>query len=144
MVFADKAAQIRADLARRFKSRSLGGGFLVFRQDIRTLGVMFQVAEDADGKDVPWGALVADENEVLRLLQRLGIGILHLALFVEVSELPGQSHKHLHVKERAVGKGFAQLGERWTKYEQILLPGDVLFEFVVEIRGGLCSHAFLV
>src|SRR5579864_9337626 len=71
MVLANKTPQIRPDLAGRVKAGGPGGGFLVLRQGVRAFRIMFEVAKDPDGENVPGGSLIAHKDEVLRLLQCL-------------------------------------------------------------------------
>src|SRR6478609_6624131 len=104
MVLANESSEIWPDLAGSFKSCGLGGCFLIFCWNVGAFRVMLQIAEDADGKYVPGRALIAHKDEVLRLLQSLGVSVFHLALFVQIGELARQGDEHLDVKERAAGK----------------------------------------
>ena len=103
---------------------------------------MLQVAEDADGEDVPRCALVAHKDEILRLLQGFRIGIFHLALFIQVGKFARKRHKHLNVKKRAIGKGLAQIGQRRSVGKQVFLPRDLLLEFLVELAACWLAAAW--
>jgi hypothetical protein len=89
MVLADKAPQVGSNLAGRVESCGFRCSFLVFGRDIRAFSVMLQVAKDADGEDVPRGALIADEDKVFRFFDRYCICVFHFAFLVEVGELAG-------------------------------------------------------
>src|SRR5262249_27109861 len=129
MVLADETSQIWADLAGCLEACGLSGSFLVFRRNVSAFGVVLEIAEDADSENVPGRALVADEDKVLRLFQRLSVGFFHLAFSVKVSKFAGQRDKHFHVEERARREGLAQVGDQRARSEQVLLPGDVFPKF---------------
>src|ERR1051326_435986 len=142
MVFADEAAQIRPDLAGRLKAGGFGCGFLVFGRNIGAFSIVLEVAENADRKNVPSGALVAHKDEVLRLLERPGIGIFHFSFFVQLGEFTRERDEHLHMKESAIGEGLAQIGHWRPVGKQIFLPGNVLPDLAFELTRGIGLPAF--
>src|SRR6185503_19812584 len=101
--------------------------------------VMLQVTISANRKHIPGGALIADKNEVLRAFERLQIGILHLAFLEQVRLLTGQRVKHLNMKESGRVQRFAQVCQRWSINENVLLPGDELVQSCLNVPEGLRS-----
>src|SRR5262249_39972691 len=128
---ADKPPQIRPDLAWGLKPGSLRGFFLLLDRNVGALRIMFQIAKHANREQVPGCALIANEDEVLRLSQRLGIGILHLTLLIEITKFSRQRNEHLYVKISSAGKRLAQIGQSRPISKQVLLPRNVCLEFFI-------------
>src|SRR4029077_11904702 len=80
VVLADQGAQVRADRLRALEARALRRRLLRRLADRGTLGVVFQVPIRADGEEVPGRAGLADEDQVLREVERAVVRVFHLAL----------------------------------------------------------------
>src|SRR5262245_25875077 len=110
MMLADESPQVRPDLAGSLKACRLRFCLLVFRGDISALGIMLQIAEHPDGKDVPLRALVPNKDKVLRLFQDMRVSVLHLPFFIKIVELAREGYEHLHVEKGSLCKCLAQVG----------------------------------
>src|SRR6202162_3177041 len=121
---ADECPQKGTDTARALEPGGAGGRVLGRLGDVGALGIVLEVAVEADREDVPGCPLVAHEYQILRPAKRLQVGVLHLPLAGELGALAGERLKHLDVTEGDPGGPDLEHGERRTDDEDILLPGD--------------------
>src|ERR1700693_225736 len=121
---ADECPQKGTDTARALEPGGAGGRVLGRLGDVGALGIVLEVAVEADREKVPGSPLVAYENEILRPAERLQIDVLHLPLAGELGTLAGERLKHLDVKEGGAGGPALQFRQGRAEDEDILLPGD--------------------